>query len=100
MNTGTDPNSDSVDEESGTSVTISLNRLQFRVQGPAVTGATIRSLPTPPIGADFDLYRIDTHGTDLLIRDDEVLDVEDGDAFFAVPQSILAGSSTQACGTN
>ena len=85
---GTGPEAAAEGQES---LTITLNGLSFRVRGPAITGAVIRGLPTPPIGADYDLFRIDPQGTDLKVRQDEVVDVEDGDAFFTVPQSIMAG---------
>jgi len=95
MNQGDAETGPEVAADGQESLSITLNGLSFRVNGPAITGAVIRGLPTPPIGADYDLFRIDPRGTDLLIRQDEVVDVADGDAFFTVPQSIMAGTATR-----
>lgn len=72
-------------------VSITLNGLTFRVEGAAITGAALRALPTPPVDPDYDVFRVDAGGTDLLVRDQEVIEVEDGDGFFTVPRLILAG---------
>jgi hypothetical protein len=74
-------------------ITIYVNRHAFRVTGRPVTGATLKDLPTPPIGPDLDLIRI-MHGgeSDLFVEPDEVVELEDGTEFFAVPRSIMPGA--------
>jgi hypothetical protein len=81
-------------------VSIMLNNLTFRVGGSAITGAAVRALPTPPVDPDYDLFRVDTGGADLLVRDLEVIEVEDGDRFFTVPRLILAGYRQDATHLN
>lgn len=77
-------------------ITIYVNRHPFRVADQPVTGAALKELPTPPIGPDLDLVRI-MHGgeSDLFVRPDEVVELEDGTEFFAVPRTIMAGSTTR-----
>ena len=38
-------------------IPIQIDHKPFRVPGPTITGAALRALPTPPIGADFDLWQ-------------------------------------------
>jgi hypothetical protein len=73
-------------------ITIYVNRHPFRVADQPVTGAALKELPTPPVGPDLDLVRI-MHGgeSDLFVRPDEVVELEDGTEFFAVPRTIMAG---------
>jgi hypothetical protein len=77
-------------------ITVYVNRHAFRVPDKPVTGAMLKELPTPPIGPDLDLIRI-MHGgeSDLFVRPDEVVELEDGTEFFAVPRTIMAGSTTR-----
>lgn len=72
-------------------VTLTIDGRNYRVAGGPVTGATLRELPSPPIGSDFDLVLMGAEG-DLLIREDEIVELRDGLEFFAVPRRILAGS--------
>jgi len=74
-------------------ITIYVNRHPFRIHPQPVTGAALKGLPTPPIGPDLDLVRI-MHGgeSDLFVRPDEVVELEDGTEFFAVPRTIMAGA--------
>lgn len=73
-------------------ITIYVNRRAFRIADRPVTGTALKTLPTPPIGPDLDLIRI-MHGgeSDLFVRPDEVVELEDGTEFFAVPRTIVAG---------
>jgi hypothetical protein len=75
-------------------ITIYVNRHPFRVARRPVTGAVLKEMPTPPIGPDSDLIRI-MHGgeSDLFVQPDEVVELEDGTEFFAVPRTIMAGAS-------
>jgi hypothetical protein len=83
------PRADSSDTEQ---ITIYINRHPFRIARKPIIGATIMGLPTPPIGSELDLIRI-THGNepDLFVRPDEVVELEDGSEFFAVPRTVNAG---------
>jgi hypothetical protein len=73
-------------------VTIYIDRNSFVVPSHAVTGAMLRQLPSPPIRGDFDLFRIAVgDGEDVLVREVEVVELEDGARFFTAPQMIHAG---------
>jgi hypothetical protein len=94
MNLGNNVEHDKPKETDGREpVRITLNGLGFHVAA-VITGAVLRGLPTPPVDADYDLFRVDPGGTDLLVRDREVIEVEEGDAFISVPRLILPGSRT------
>jgi hypothetical protein len=94
----TDQDRDPEEQESGPNgankgrITIYVNRHPFRVADQPVTGAALKELPTPPIRPDLDLVRI-MHGgdSDLFVRPDEVVELENGTEFFAVPRTIMAG---------
>jgi hypothetical protein len=77
-------------------ITIYVNKHPFRVPAQPMTGAALKELPTPPIGDDLDLVRI-MHGgeSDLFVRSDEVIELQDGSEFFAVPRTILAGAGSR-----
>jgi len=57
-----------------------------------MTGSDLRQLQLPPLSRDVDLFRV-SPGTedDLLVRDDELVELEDGTRFFSAPRTILAG---------
>ena len=77
-------------------VTIYIDRLAFTVPARAVTGATVRSLQTPPISNEFELFRtVPDREEDLMVRDDEVVELEEGTRFFSAPRTILAGARQQ-----
>ena len=50
---------------------IHVDRQQFRVPGPTITGAAIRKLPTPAIGDDFDIYEEQSIGFVRGAKDDQ-----------------------------
>ncbi len=78
------------DESKDDAVTLTIDGKKYRVARGPVTGASLRELPSPPIGSDFDLVLMGAEG-DLLIREDEIVELKDGLEFFAVPRRILAG---------
>jgi len=89
-----DPQDEQFSDEVDRTISIYLNSRAFRVHEGSVTGDTLKQLPNPPIGPDYDLVRIvPGDAQDLFVRPDEVIDLEDQDAFFTVPQSIMAGQT-------
>jgi len=70
---------------------IHIDRREFKVPGPTITGAQLRQLPSPPIGPDFDLYEEVPGGEDKLIEDDTVVELKNGLHFFSVPKTINPG---------
>lgn len=77
-------------------VDIYLDGRLYRIAAGPTTGARIRSLPTPPIGQDRDLY-LEEPGlaADVLLQDQAALEVRDSMHFFSAPRMIMAG---EACG--
>jgi hypothetical protein len=74
-------------------IEIRINRQLFRVPRQSLTGAELRRLSTPPIGADQDLFQVSGPGGggDVLIADTQVVDFDTGVDFFSTPRMILAG---------
>jgi len=74
------------------SITVHIDRAEFKVTAESMTGAQLRDLPTPPIGPDRDLYlEVPGPGDDELIGDDQVVPLEDGMRLFTAPRAITPG---------
>jgi hypothetical protein len=77
---------------------IKIDRDKFEVEGPTITGAQLRQLPTPPIGADRDLFlTVPGPGDDLLVKNGDVIELEKHLRFFTAPAHITPGGHA-ACG--
>ena len=72
-------------------VSIHIDRTEFHVPAGQMTGSQLRSLPTPPIGPDRDLYQEVHGGTDELIGDGQVVQLKEGMRFFSAPHTITPG---------
>jgi hypothetical protein len=72
-------------------IVIHIDRNQFKVEKPTLTGEQLRQLPSPPIGADYDLFREVPGGEDKLIADQENVELENGMHFFSVQRNINPG---------
>lgn len=70
---------------------IRIDRDHFKVTQPALTGAQLRSLPTPEIGADRDLFEVVPGGSDRKIELNESVSMRDGLRFFTAPAQINPG---------
>jgi hypothetical protein len=70
---------------------IHVDRKQYKVPGPTISGAQVRQLPDPPIGVDFDLYEEQPGGEDMLIEDATLVELKNGLHFFSVPKTINPG---------
>jgi hypothetical protein len=79
--------------EGGADITIYIDRNAFRVPLQAVTGRALRETATPAISDDYELYHVLPGSEDLLVRDEEVVELEHGIQFFSAPRMILAGRS-------
>lgn len=73
--------------------TIKIDRTEYKVRVPLLTGAQIRRLPTPPIGDDRDLFEVVPGGSDRKISDETTVTVRDGLRFFTAPAQINPGAS-------
>jgi hypothetical protein len=73
-------------------VTIYIDRSAFRIPHHALTGYALRELATPTIRSDYELFCIVPGGDDLVVRDEEVVKLDDGAQFFSAPRMIMAGT--------
>lgn len=76
-------------------VTIHIDKQTFKVEGESITAEQLRALPTPPIGADRDLY-LETHGhgDDQLIEAGATVCLVHGMHFFTAPTAITPGCAS------
>jgi Multiubiquitin len=73
---------------------IKIDRENFKVDGPAITGAELRRLPNPPIGSDRDLFlTIPGPDPDPLIGETDAIELKNGMHFFTAPASITPGGN-------
>jgi hypothetical protein len=70
---------------------IQIDRAHFEVTSEVMTGQQLRQLPTPPIGADRDLFKVVPGGSDLKIENDGRVDIKSGLRFFTAPAQINPG---------
>jgi hypothetical protein len=71
---------------------IKIDRTTYSVRERTRTGAQLRALVVPPIGADRDLFEVISGGTDRKIGDDEEVRMRDGLRFFTAPAQINPGA--------
>lgn len=71
--------------------TIHIDKDEYKVEGPTITGAELRDVPPTRIGPEFDLYEEVRGGDDRLIKDETVVHLHDGLHFFTVPAHINPG---------
>ena len=72
---------------------IKIDRAHYTVHEPALTGAELRRLPDPDIGADRDLFEVVPGGSDLKIADTMSVKMRNGLRFFTAPAQINPGQS-------
>ena len=72
-------------------IPIQIDHKPFRVPGPTITGAALRALPTPPIGADFDLWQDVPGGDDIKILNTATVPLHPGMHFHSAPATINPG---------
>lgn len=70
---------------------IRIDRTDYKVAEHKRTGAQLRTLPTPPIGSDRDLFEVVPGGSDKKIEDNEEVTMRDGLRFFTAPAQINPG---------
>jgi len=75
----------------GHTFTIKIDRDEFRVREPSLTGAQLRTLPNPDIGSDRDLFQIVPGGADIKIEANAVVQMRNGLRFFTAPGVINPG---------
>ena len=75
------------------SFSIHIDRALFKVEQETITGAELRSLPTPPVSASRDLFRIVPGGLDVLVDDADVVELKEGLHFITAPRDVTPGAS-------
>ena len=70
---------------------IQIDRAHFKVTSEVMTGEQLRQLPTPPIGADRDLFKVVPGGSDLKIENADRVEIKSGLRFFTAPAQINPG---------
>jgi hypothetical protein len=72
---------------------IKIDRTHYVVGDTALTGAQLRQLPEPDIGADRDLFEVVPGGSDLKIADTMSVTMRNGLRFFTAPAQINPGQA-------
>jgi hypothetical protein len=75
---------------------IKIDREKYTVHERQMTGTELRSVPTPPVPADRDLFEVVPGGSDRKIEEQTVVDIHDGLRFISVPAHINPGSQAWA----
>jgi hypothetical protein len=79
-------------------VTIHIDKEKFKVNDGSMTGAQLRQLPTPAIGADRDLVLVvPGPADDILVGDEQEIELKDGMHFFTAPSTINPGVDAPPC---
>jgi hypothetical protein len=76
----------------GRAFTIKIDRIEYQVHERKRTGAQLRNLVHPPIGAERDLFEVVPGGSDLKIGDEAEVKMRDGLRFFTAPAQINPGA--------
>lgn len=72
---------------------IKIDRVQYTVTQHELTGSQLRQLPTPPIGADRDLFEVVPGKQDRKILDADVVEIVNGKRLFTAPAHINPGKA-------
>lgn len=70
---------------------IHIDKKKYDAPKERMTGAELRELPEPDIGADRDLWQVRPGDEDNLIDGTEAIDLKDGMHFFTAPSTINPG---------
>jgi hypothetical protein len=71
---------------------IKIDRTTYKVHQDVLTGAELRRLPEPDIGADRDLFEVVPGGSDLKIEANTRVEMRNGLRFFTAPAQINPGA--------
>lgn len=73
--------------------TIHIDNKVYKVNEETITGAQLRSLAQPSIGAERDLYEeVPGSGDDLKIEDSDSVNLKNGMHFYSTPTTINPGN--------
>jgi hypothetical protein len=74
---------------------IYIDGTKYHPESGKLTGRQVRLVPSPPVSADRDLWLDVVDELDKLIRDDEVVALENNMRFFTVPRVINPGQAIE-----
>lgn len=78
------------DPKSG-KVPIYIDGTKYHPEGNKLTGAQLRTVSSPPVSSDRDLWLDVVDELDKLVEDDEVVELKNNMRFFTVPRVINPG---------
>ena len=70
---------------------IKIDRKEYKVTAPQLTGAQLRKLPEPDIGPDRDLFEVVPGGSDRKIANQQEVKMREGLRLFTAPAQINPG---------
>ena len=73
-------------------ISIIIDKKEYKAPTAVMTGAELRNLPNPAIGPQYDFFQIVPGGDDTLIGNDESVGLKNGDRFFSAPHNINPGA--------
>jgi hypothetical protein len=74
-------------------IPIIFDHKQYKVPPGTITGAQLRTLPQPPIGADYDIWQDVPGGDDIKIADGQAVAIKPGMHFYSAPSTINPGAA-------
>jgi hypothetical protein len=75
-------------------ITIRIDRVEYEVYQRKMTGAELRTLPSPDVAADRDLWRDIPDKRDVKVQDEDIVHLKDGMRFFTAPGRINPGQES------
>lgn len=75
-------------------ITIRIDRVEYQVFRRKMTGAELRTVPSPDVAADRDLWRDVPDKRDVKVQDEDVIRLTDGMRFFTAPGRINPGRAS------
>ncbi|MEK6289217.1 MAG: multiubiquitin domain-containing protein [Acidobacteriota bacterium] len=78
-------------------IPIQIDHKPYKAPKTPMTGAELRALAEPPIGADRDLFRVvPGPGDDVKVEDNDSVALEPGMHFYSAPKQINPGGQANA----
>jgi len=74
-------------------ITIRIDRVDYEVFHRKMTGAQLRTVPSPDVLADRDLWRDVPDKRDVKVQDEDLVRLKDGMRFFTAPGRINPGGT-------
>jgi hypothetical protein len=72
-------------------IPIILDHKEYKMPPGTITGSQLRTLPTPPVGPDFDIWQDVPGGDDFKVGDGQAVPIKPGTHFYSAPRTINPG---------